>query len=66
MINLHKGNKLMTDFEVLDNVANYIRQNVGSQDWQAHIYDISGYLAAGIGWHEEEVRGYLGASLKES
>ena len=65
MIDLKRGNKLMTDCEVLDNVADYIRHNVGSQDWRTHILDISGYIAAGIGWHENEVRGYLNENLKQ-
>lgn len=65
MINLRKGTKLMTDREVLDNIADYIRQNVGTWDWREHIYNISGYLGAGIGWPEGEVRGYLDTNLKQ-
>ncbi len=65
MIDLKRGTKLMTDCEVLDNVADYIRRNVGAQDWRVHIHDISGYIAAGIGWHENEVRGYLNENLKQ-
>lgn len=63
MINLEHGTKLTTDFEVLDNVAEYIRCNVGSQDWEEHIENISGYIGAGIRKHEQEVVGYLNAKL---
>jgi hypothetical protein len=63
MINLEYGTKLTTDFEVLDNVAEYIRCSVGSQDWEEHIGNISGYIGAGIQKHEQEVVGYLMAKL---
>ena len=65
MIDLKRGTKLMTDCEVLDKVADYIKDSVGAQDWQTHIHDISGYIGAGIGWHENEVRGYLNEALKQ-
>ena len=65
MIDLKKGTKLTTDCEVLDRVADYIRDCVGAQDWRTHIHDISGYLGAGIGWDENEVRGYLNEALKQ-
>ena len=63
MINLEHGTKLTTDFEVLNNVAEYIRCNVGSQDWEEHIGNISGYIGAGIQKHAQEVVGYLMAKL---
>ena len=63
MINLEHGTKLITDFEVLDNLAEYIRSNVSCQDWKEHIENISGYIGAGIGKHHEEVIGYLKAKL---
>jgi hypothetical protein len=63
MINLEHGTKLTTDFEVLDNVAEYIRCNVGSQDWEEHIENICGYIGAGIEKHAQEVVGYLKAKL---
>ena len=59
MINLVKGHRLMTGVEVLDNIAKYIKNYVGAQDWDSHIDDISGYLSAGIEWSEDEVSGYL-------
>lgn len=59
------GATILSDHELLDNVAKYIRENVGEHDWGVHVSDISGYLAAGIAWHPDEVVGYLKAKLRE-
>ena len=56
---------ILGDREVLNNVADYIKQNVGSQDWSDHVHEISGYVAAGICWNEYEVRGYLNSLLSK-
>lgn len=54
---------ILGDAEVLNNIADYIKQNVGRQDWEGHLGYILGYVAAGICWHEDEVRGYLNSRL---
>ena len=54
---------ILGDVEVLNNVADYIKQNVGRQDWSDHIDYVVGYVATGICWHEDEVRGYLKSRL---
>ena len=64
MINLNNANYLLSDRDVLDNIAAYISNNVGGQDWEAHIDDISGYIAAGIHWKELEVNEYLKRKVK--
>lgn len=58
---IHKG--IFGDVEILLNVAEYIRQNVGRQDWANHVEDISGYMAAGIGWERNEVVGFMNVTL---
>ena len=54
---------ILGDAEVLNNIADYIKQNVGRQDWPDHIDYVVGYAAAGVCWHEDEVRGYLNSRL---
>lgn len=54
---------ILGDTEVLNNIADYIRDSVGRQDWPDHIGYVAGYVAAGICWHEDEVRGYLNSRL---
>ena len=63
MLDLRRGNSLLTDLEVLDNITEYVKNNVGSQDWREHLYMVAGYVAAGIGWHEQEVNGFFNAWL---
>lgn len=53
------GKNILGDVEVLKNITTYIRCNVGEQDWADHCDNVSGYIAAGIGWHEDEVMGYF-------
>jgi hypothetical protein len=66
MIEISKVHKnLLSDGEILDNIAEYIRNNVGSQDWSDHVSDISGYVAAGIQWTDKEVEGYLLTKLAQ-
>jgi hypothetical protein len=40
---------------ILANVAEYIEQSVGRQDWEDHIHTISSYLAAGLEMPESNV-----------
>ena len=54
---------ILGDVEVLNNITDYIKHNVGRQDWPDHVHEVSGYVAAGICWHEDEVRGYLNSKL---
>jgi len=54
---------ILGDVEVLNNIADYIKQNVGRQDWPDHIDYMVSYVAAGICWHEDEVRGYINSRL---
>jgi len=52
-----------TDKEMLDNVAYYIRDRVGTQNWQEQIMNISSYIAAAINRREVEVVDYLSTKL---
>ena len=63
MIKVTGSTTITTDREVLDNIGDYIMGVVGSQDWIEHIDNIASYVAAGIGWYESEVIGYLEARL---
>ena len=64
LIDINKANFLLGDTEVLDNIARYIKENVGRQDWTVHIACVSSYLAVGIRWTPDEVKGYLNTKLK--
>lgn len=54
---------ILGDTEVLNNIIDYIKQNVGRQDWPDHLDNIVGYVAAGICWHTDEVRGFMNSRL---
>ena len=66
MLNLKRGNYLLTDIEVLDNITQYVKDRCGAQDWREHLYSISSYIAGGIGWGEKEVNGYFNTWLDKN
>lgn len=53
-----------TKEESINRIAYYIRSNVGSQDWNDHIDNISGYMAAGLAISEAEFKKRVKARLK--
>lgn len=58
------GQYILGDREVLDGIVRYIMNGVGKQDWLSHAEEISGYIAAGIQWHPDEVMGYFRSKLR--
>lgn len=63
MLNIN-GEKIFTQTELLENLTTYIEDSVGENDWEDHVYMMSGYVAAMIGNDEHYVRGYLRRALK--
>jgi len=50
----------------LDKLATYIRNFVGSQDWEDHIHACSGYVAAMLELKETEVIETLRSALEDN
>jgi hypothetical protein len=64
MRSLMIGEKIYKESEILTNLGNYIRRNVGSQDHNDHIDMISGYIAGALNENVAFVVGSLKAQLK--
>jgi len=50
----------------LDRLATYIRNSVGSQDWEDHIHACSSYVAAMLEMKETEVMKTLKSALEDN
>ena len=63
MLNI-RGEKIFTQTELMDNLASYIDDNIGSNDHEEHAYMVSGYVAGMINESEHYVQGYLRKALR--